>query len=122
MKSLSIGELAKRVGVGVETVRFYERQGLIAEPARTASGYRVYDEEAVEVLRFVRRTKGVGFTLNEIKALLELRSDPSATRSDVRRETETKLRAIDAKIEELTRMRADLARLLGTCHGEGPAS
>lgn len=122
MSSLSIGELAKRAAVGVETVRFYERQGLLDAPARTASGYRVYDEEAVAVLRFVRRAKGVGFTLNEIKSLLALRSDPSATQVEVRKEAHAKLLAIDAKIEELIEIREALTTLLASCQGTGPAS
>ena len=84
MKPLSIGEVARQVSVGVETVRFYERQGLLAEPQRRASGYRQYDEEAVAVLRFVRRAKELGFTLKEIKGLLALRLDTSATRAEVR--------------------------------------
>jgi DNA-binding transcriptional MerR regulator len=85
MKALAIGQVARHAGVGIETVRFYERQGLLAEPERRASGYRQYDGEAVAVLRFIRRAKELGFTLKEIKGLLGLRLDTSATRADVRR-------------------------------------
>lgn len=69
MKPLTIGQVANQAGVGVETVRFYERQGLLEEPARRESGYRQYDQEAVAVLRFIRRAKELGFTLKEIKGV-----------------------------------------------------
>src|ERR1041384_5413921 len=98
MKPLTIGEVARRAGVGVETVRFYERQGLLAEPPRRGSGYRQYDQEAVAVLRFIRRAKELGFTLREIKGLLALRLDASATRAEVRKQAEAKLADIEARI------------------------
>src|SRR5688572_16538183 len=82
--SLSIGQVAKAAGLGIETIRFYERQGLLAEPRRRSSGYRIYDESAVARLQFIRRAKDLGFTLGEIKSLLELRRDPGATAADVR--------------------------------------
>lgn len=82
MKPLTIGEVARQAGVGVETVRFYERQGLLEEPERRASGYRQYDEEAVAILRFIRRAKELGFTLREIKALLALRLADSASNKE----------------------------------------
>jgi len=122
MKPLSIGEVARRAAVGVETVRFYERQGLLEEPARKASGYRQYDDEAVAVLRFIRRAKQLGFTLKEIKGLLSLRFDASARRSDVRRQARAKLADIEAKILDLQRMKDALMRLTNTCHGDGPAT
>src|SRR5688500_3427625 len=90
MNSLSIGQVAKEAGVGVETVRFYERQGLLEEPERRASGYRRYGKEAVAVLRFIRRAKQLGFTLNEIKGLLALRVDAAARQSDVRQQARAK--------------------------------
>jgi MerR family transcriptional regulator, copper efflux regulator len=95
MTSLRIGEVAKQAGVGVETVRFYEREGLLDEPDRRASGYRQYDEEAVAVLRFIRRAKELGFTLKEIKSLLNLRLDTSATRADVREQASEKVADIE---------------------------
>ena len=123
MKSvLSIGEIARQAGVGVETVRFYERRGLLAEPQRKASGYRQYREEAVAVLRFIRRAKELGFTLKEIQGLLELRGKSSATRADVRRSAEAKIDDIEAKVRDLQRMREALAKLTKTCHGDGAAS
>jgi Hg(II)-responsive transcriptional regulator len=122
MKTLSVGQVAKRAGVGVETVRFYERQGLLDEPARKESGYRQYGDDAVAVLRFIRRAKELGFTLNEIKGLLALRLDGSATRSDVREQATAKVGGIEAKIRDLQRMRDALSGLIATCHGDGPAT
>ncbi len=119
MKPLSIGEVARQASVGVETVRFYERQGLLAEPQRRASGYRQYDEEAVAVLRFIRRAKELGFTLKEIKGLLALRLDASATRAEVRRQAREKVADIEGKIADLQRMRDVLQALVKTCHGNG---
>lgn len=119
---LSIGELAKQAGVGVETVRYYERRGLLAEPDRRASGYRQYESEAVAILRFIRRAKELGFTLKEIQSLLELRRSSSATRADVRRNAQAKLVDIETKIRDLERMRRALADLTKTCHGDGAAA
>ena len=122
MKPLTIGDVARRAGVGVETVRFYERQGLLEEPHRRASGYRQYDDEAVAVLRFIRRAKELGFTLKEIKGLLGLRLDSTATRSDVRREARAKVADIEARIADLQRMRDVLQTLIEKCHGDGAAA
>lgn len=119
---LSIGELAKQAGVGIETVRFYERRGLLAEPVRRASGYRQYEPEAVAVLRFIRRAKELGFTLKEIQSLLELRRSSSATRADVRRNAQAKLVDIETKIRDLERMRQALSDLTKTCRGDGVAA
>jgi MerR family transcriptional regulator, copper efflux regulator len=120
MKPLTIGQLARRAGVGVETVRFYERQGLLDEPARRESGYRQYPEEAVRRLRFIKRAKGLGFTLKEIAELLALRHDPDGDTADVKRRAETKIADIDARIHDLQRTRAALLKLVHACPGEGP--
>lgn len=120
-KPLTIGKLASRAGVGVETVRFYERQGLLAEPDRRASGYRLYDEGVVARLRFIRRAKELGFTLKEIAELLALRHDPAATRSDVRGKVRAKAEDIEAKVRDLLRIKGVLLGLEETCHGDGPA-
>ena len=122
MVTLSIGEVARRAGVGVETVRFYERQGLLEEPERRASGYRQYDDEAVAVLRFIRRAKELGFTLKEIKSLLALRLDASATKAEVREQAKAKVADIEARIADLQRMREVLLKLIKKCHGDGAAS
>ncbi len=119
MTSLKIGEVAKQAGVGVETVRFYERKGLLHEPQRLASGYRQYDEEAVAVLRFIRRAKELGFTLKEIKTLLNLRLDETATRADVREEARVKVADIEARIADLQQMKDLLLKLIRKCSGHG---
>ncbi len=119
MQSLTIGQLAKRADVGVETVRFYERQGLLAEPDRKPSGYRQYDEEVVLRLQFIRRAKELGFTLNEIKELLSLRLDPSSTCADVKRQAEQKIDDIEAKILTLQRMKKALVKVTKACSGRG---
>jgi MerR family transcriptional regulator, copper efflux regulator len=122
MGSLTIGRVASDAGVGVETVRFYERQGLIPEPARRASGYRQYGEDTVARLRFIRRAKELGFTLKEIKSLLSLRLDPASTTADVKRQAEEKIADIEAKIRSLQRMKRALGKLTAACHGHGPIS
>jgi Hg(II)-responsive transcriptional regulator len=120
MTTLSIGQVARRAGVGVETVRFYERQGLLEEPARRESGYREYGEDVVARLRFIKRAKALGFTLKEVRALLDLRLEPGATRADVRRQAEAKVADIEAKVRDLQRMKEALLRLTADCHGSGP--
>lgn len=122
MPSLTIGQLAKRADVGVETVRFYERQGLLAEPDRKPSGYRQYDEEVVQRLQFIRRAKELGFTLNEIKDLLSLRLDPSTTCADVKRRAEEKIDDIEAKVLTLQRMKKALVKVTNACRGRGALS
>lgn len=122
MTTLKIGELARQAGVGVETVRFYERQGLLDEPQRRDSGYRQYEPEAVDVLRFIRRAKELGFTLKEIKSLLALRLDTNATKKEVRQQAEAKVADIEARIADLQRMREALSSLIEQCHGDGAAS
>jgi len=121
LKPLSIGEVARRADVGVETVRFYEREGLLMQPDRRPSGYRQYGEDVVSRLRFIRRAKELGFSLKEIAELLAFRDDPDATRADVRRRAAAKIADIDAKVRDLRRMRKALVKLTATCHGDGPA-
>lgn len=120
MKHLTIGEVAKRAGVGVETVRFYERKGLLEEPERKPSGYRQFDEEIVDRLRFIRRAKELGFTLKEIKELLSLKLDPSTTCADVKERAEGKIADIGAKIDSLKRMKRALVKVTKSCSGSGP--
>lgn len=123
MKPLTIGDVARQAGVGVETVRFYERQGLLDEPRRRASGYRQYDGgEAIAVLQFIRRAKELGFTLKEIKGLLALRRNASSTRAEIREQAKAKVSDIETKIADLQRIRDVLAKLVKKCHGDGAAS
>lgn len=108
MHDLKVGEVAERSGVGVDTVRFYEHRGLIPEPPRTPSGYRQYPEETVERLLFIQRAKALGFTLDEIGELLEIRLDHGVRPADVRRRAEEKLVEVDEKLRALRTMKAEL--------------
>ena len=116
---MTIGHLARAAGTGVETIRFYERERLLQEPARTQSGYRQYPPDAVERLAFIRRAKTLGFSLAEIRELLAL-ARPEAERARVKAIVEHKLADIDHRIDELHRMRKALAELDHQCTGQGP--
>jgi Hg(II)-responsive transcriptional regulator len=118
--SLTIGELAQAAGVGRETVRFYERKGLIADPPRTASGYRQYPHDSVARLRFIRRAKGLGFTLEEIADFLALRVDEAAACGTVEARARQKLEGIAQKLAELRRMKRALDRLVQACATREP--
>jgi MerR family mercuric resistance operon transcriptional regulator len=122
MKFLTIGETARRADVGIETVRYYERKGLIAPPARTAAGYRAFPPDAVRRIRFIKRAQDLGFSLAEIGELLALRVAADTTCADIRARTVGKIDQIDRKLADLQRMRRALARLADTCAGSGPAS
>lgn len=119
MTNLTRGQLARLCGVGPETIRFYERRGLIPEAPRSSAGYRRFDEQAADRLVFIRRAKSLGFTLPEIGELLELHHDSGADRARVKSLTESKLREIEAKIDDLTRMRSVLSDLSKRCSGRG---
>ncbi len=119
MDGLTIGRLAKQVGIGIETIRFYERQGLIAPPPRTDSNYRIYPEEEVTRLRFIKRAKNLGFTLNEIKELLFIRHDPHATKADIKNRTLAKIEDMKQKISDLTGIKKALEHLASSCDGHG---
>lgn len=122
MQTLTIGELAGAVGVNVQTVRYYERRGLLPEPKRRASGYREYPASDVARLGFIRRTQALGFTLAEIEELLALRVDPRTTPTDVHRRVEEKIAAVETKIGDLERMSSALKRMAAECHAHGPLS
>ncbi len=113
MEVLSIGQLAEAAGVHVETIRYYERRGLLPEPPRTAGGYRQYGPDDLWRLEFVRRAKTLGFTLTEVGELLEedTRRDVGSVRAIVLR----KLEAIEARQRELAGVRSRLARLADIC-------
>jgi MerR family mercuric resistance operon transcriptional regulator len=119
MTRLTIGQVATRAEVGVETVRFYERQGLVPEPPRSASGYRQYPEETIARLRFIQRAKELGFSLKEVEELISLRFDGSACAADVKRRAEEKVRNIEERIHDLQRMRKSLSQLEAACTGRG---
>lgn len=120
MTLMGIGAIAKRAGVGIDTVRYYERAGLLDPRQRLESGYRRYSEEEVTRLRFIRRAQALGFSLKEIQELLELSSRRDVAR--VKRTAETKLQDINARIAELQRMRDGLAKLVHACPGHGRAA
>ena len=122
MKPLTIGIVARRAGVNVETVRFYERKDLIERPSRRGSGYRQYPEETIDRIRFIRRAKELGFTLNEISELLSLKAAPRSKCDQIRRRAELKIQDIQTKVRDLLKMRDALAELAKACTGNGPVS
>ena len=118
MASLTVGQLAKSAGVGVETVRFYERKGLLAEPDRKPSGYRHYDDEVVKRLRFIKRAQALGFTLSEVGGLLTL--DESCACAETRARAARKLALIEQKMADLVVMQQLLGELVQQCDaGDG---
>lgn len=122
MGGLRIGEVARGAGVGVETIRYYERIGLLDRPPRAASGYRQYPASVVPMLRFISQAKTFGFTLREIRELINLRVEPGASACRVRDLAETKLQEVEARIGGLRRLRRALAGLVASCDGKGPVS
>ncbi|SMF26561.1 DNA-binding transcriptional regulator, MerR family [Tistlia consotensis] len=120
MKRFTIGRTAKAAGVNVETVRFYERRGLIEQPARPAGGRpREYDSGTVARIRFIRQAQDIGFSLREITELLSLRADPGADCADVRARAIEKREEVSARLERLSRMRDALDLLIARCPGGG---
>jgi MerR family copper efflux transcriptional regulator len=120
MEGLGIGQLAKRGGVGIDTVRCYERSGLLAPRTRLASGYRRYSDLELARLRFIRRAQALGFTLSEIKELLALSAQRDVAR--VKRSAQAKLVDVETRIAALERVRAGLAKLIAACPGHGRAA
>jgi len=119
LKGLTIGKLAHRAGVGIDTVRFYERSGLVRQPPRPASGFRHYPEETVARIRFIRQAQTLGFTLKEISGLLALRVTPGTDCSVVRTRAAEKLGGVVARIAEMERIRGALETLVAACPGSG---
>ena len=117
---MKIGSVAEAAGVEVSTIRYYERRGLLPEPPRTASGYRQYDTGTIDRIRFVRQAQELGFTLEEIEELLDLRVDDPSSCGAVADATRAKLRSVDGKIRELRRLRGVLARLVRACEEKEP--
>lgn len=120
MEALTISRLARQSGVNLETVRYYERQGLLPKPPRTASGYRLFPSESVRRLRFIKRAQQLGFSLNEIRELLSLRMRPGTKRADIRARAEAKIADIEEKIRALDAMKKTLRTLAEKCDGCGP--
>lgn len=120
MDVLTIGKVAKQAGVGIETIRFYEREGLIAEPPRRESGYRQYPPQTVDRVRFIKRAKELGFSLREIKELMALRVAPGTTCGHIKKRAQAKIADIEERIRTLERMKRALAKLTLACGGRGP--
>lgn len=116
---MKIGTVAKQTGLGIETIRYYERQGLLDQPARKASGYRDYDERVIARLAFIIRAKELGFTLVEIAELLGLWFDASTTCCDVRRKAERKIQDVETKIKSLQSIKRSLKQLIDQCQQRG---
>jgi MerR family mercuric resistance operon transcriptional regulator len=117
---LTIGKIARRANVNVETIRFYERRGLLKAPPRTPSGYRLYPPDTVTRLRFIKRAQELGFSLDEIRELLALRVDSTTTCAEVQRRTEDKLKQIEEKIRSLQQIQQALTTLVAACEVGGP--
>ena len=115
MKTYTIGQLAKAVGVNLETIRYYERTGLLAKPPRNDSGYRQFPEEAVARLRYTKNAQRLGFSLREIGELLSLRLSPDSACLDVKEKAEAKIAEIDRKMVELKNLRTALKELSARC-------
>jgi Hg(II)-responsive transcriptional regulator len=120
--SLTIGQVAKAADVHVETLRYYERRGLVPKPPRSTSLYRRYPEDTVARVQFVKHAQELGFSLREIHELLRLRAAPRARCADVKGRAETKITEVDAKIRALQAIRRALTRLVSQCDGELPVS
>lgn len=116
-EGMRIGELAERGGVNVQTIRYYERRGLLHDPRQRGTGYREYGDATLARLRFIKRAQELGFTLSEIGELLLLRLHRGTTAAQVKVRAEEKIAAIDAKLRDLERIRTALAHLAGQCRG-----
>ncbi len=122
MHKLKSGELAKRAGVNVETLRFYERKGLLPKPPRQGSGYRQYPVESARLIRFIKRAQELGFSLREIRELLALRVQPGVTCAEVREKAERKISDVRRKLADLRAIERALKKLTASCSGLGPAT
>lgn len=121
MTELTVGQLAKAAGINGETVRYYERIGMMPRPRRRPSGYRFYSEDDLARLKFIIHAKDLGFTLREIRELLELRVDPETTCEDVRAQAEAKIADVQQKIADLQRIKTALESLATACREKGPS-
>lgn len=113
---MRIGEVASRAGVHVETLRYYERRGLLPEPARAASGYRRYPDDSVQIVRFIKRAQQLGFSLDDIEGLLRLAGGAPGSCREVRALARGKIADLEERIESLQTMRRALQALVDTCH------
>jgi len=114
-----IGQIAAKAGVNIQTLRYYERRGLLPRVRRSASGYRKYEDGTIPLVRFIKRAQELGFSLREIGELIELRETRSRSQLKVRRLAEEKIGEIDRRINELTAIRTDLVGLVEKCKAVG---
>lgn len=114
-KGMTIGTLAKDAGVGVETVRFYERRGLLKRPTKSGSAFRYYSEDDSRKISFIKRAQDLGFTLNEIKDILAMQINAKATCNDLQMKADVKIKEIELKIKDLKRMKQSLQTFAGAC-------
>lgn len=117
---LTIGKLAKHAAVSIDSIRFYERKGLLEDPVRTAANYRVYPLDAANRLRFIKKAQRLGFSLGEIQELLKVSHDSSASKADIKQITEEKIIDIRSRVKDLSRMLNALEQLGSCCDGHGP--
>ncbi len=115
---MKIGEVAESSGVPAKTIRYYEEVGLLPEPERADNGYRAYERQSVELLRFIARARGLGFSLDDVRDLVDLWQDKDRASADVRRLAKDQIAAIDEKLAELQSMRRTLSTLVERCHGD----
>lgn len=120
MTKLTIGKVAKACGVKIDTLRYYENIGLLEAKQRTTSGYRVYHPESIRRVKFIKNAQGLGFSLKEIRSLLDLRASDTASAADVLHATENKIIEFNHKIKELDRIRRVLEELAAECPGNVP--
>jgi MerR family mercuric resistance operon transcriptional regulator len=120
MDGLTIGEVAAQAKVHSETLRYYERRGLVARPPRSASNYRRYPQDSVRRVRFIKRAQQLGFSLKEIKELLSLQATTEAECGEIRVRAEAKIKGIGEKIDALMAMKSALSTLVAECSGQGP--
>jgi len=116
LNTMTIGKLAEALDINIETVRFYQREGLVKEPAKRSNGYRYYGLEHMSRIMFIKRAKELGFTLNEIKEFLQINTARKSTCLDVISKVEEKISEIDHKIKDLNKIKSSLKELRGACN------
>ena len=122
METFTIGKLSETTGISIDTIRYYEQIGLLKEAQRKDSGFRLFNKNDIKRLNFIRKAKGLGFSLKEIKELLILRVDKETACDDVRESAQIKLKAIKKKIHELNQIKVALAKLINQCEASIPTN
>lgn len=115
MKPITISVLSKETGVGIETIRYYEKNGVLPKAKRLQSGYRIYDEEAIKRLKFIKHAKSLGFTLKEITGLLNIHSAPGANCHTVKNIALDKIKDVEQKINDLEKIKSTLLKVSNLC-------